>query len=152
MTVPDATATSVFVGGVVAIIGALTTATVKIIRALQHTRRIVVESHDAEQKRGKVRDAKLEQIKVLVNGRLLTALRLLVSVTKKEAARTGEPADDAIYQHALAELRQAEAGASEVHQQLTHDLSADEAAAQTAEQAIAALTGTEPRRRSRNDD
>lgn len=92
----------------VGIIGAIATGSVRIIKEINNNGRALVAGQEAQQARGEVRDQKVQQIHVLVNSRLLTVLRLLVTVTKKEAERTGAAADLKAYRDALAELQHAE--------------------------------------------
>lgn len=80
----------------VAIIGATVTGIVKVLSAIRGS--------------AKDRDEKLHEIHVLVNNRLTVALRALVMMLKREAERSGTAEDRALYEKALEELRQAEAG------------------------------------------
>jgi hypothetical protein len=97
----------VMIAGTVTIIGALVAGIVTVITTVRSTKRIVL----ADVQKGEERDTKIQEIHLLVNSRLLTVLRLLVSVTKKMADKTGNVDDIEAYESALTELQQAEAGA-----------------------------------------
>jgi len=105
-----------FATAAIAIIGALVTGVIKITAALRDTKRIVVTGQVAAAAVGVLRDQKIQEIHLLVNSRLLTVLRLLVTVTKKEFDRTGTESDRVMYEQALGELTKAEASALTVEQ------------------------------------
>lgn len=104
--------------GVVLILTTLIGGTIKIIAALKDMKTVTAagqEAISAQQdvgvKHGVIRDRKVQEIHLLVNSRHVAVVRLLVTMAKKEADRTGLAADLQLYQEALAELRQAEASA-----------------------------------------
>lgn len=114
-----------FSTAIIAIIGAIVGGTVKIIEALHsnsakvvagqvETRELVAAGQVAGRARGTVRDRKVEEIHLLVNSRLLTVLRMLVAVYKKEAERTKSDEDVEAYHKAQEELSKAEASAVSV--------------------------------------
>ncbi len=76
------------------------------------TQVVVAASAEASRTRGVVRDGKIQEIHVLVNSRVLSILRMIVFLTKKEALRTNLPDDKHAYEEALSELSRAEAAAS----------------------------------------
>lgn len=94
------------------VIGAIGGAAVKIIRAVNEGNNLTVSAAIASRRRGAVRDRNIQEVHLLVNSRLLTVLRMLVSQTKKEAERTGNSDDIQRYQSALSELSRAEAAAA----------------------------------------
>jgi hypothetical protein len=82
------------VGGVlVAIIGALTTAAVTILREVKATQSLVTTSAEVGQKVGAERDQKLDRIEVLVNGRYADVLQELATIKRFVAESTGLEAD-----------------------------------------------------------
>jgi hypothetical protein len=100
------------VAGTLAILAVLIPGIVSIIRALRETKASqthISEEQDSSKLRGLKRDRKIQEIHLLVNSRLVTVLRLLVAVTKKEADRTADPSAISAYKEALAELTRAEA-------------------------------------------
>ncbi len=86
---------------VVAVIGAIATGTVKIITAVKQGQHLIAAGQDVSMARGLVQSQHTQEIRVLVNGRVLTMLRLVATLTKKEADRTGLPADVAAYHVAI---------------------------------------------------
>ena len=111
----SATDIALLAGAVVAVLAGFFAGVTQVITAIRSTTKstneAVIASAEASQKRGVVRDIKLQEIHLLVNSRLVTVLRLLVANTKKEAERTGEQADIRAYEEALRHLDQAEASA-----------------------------------------
>lgn len=91
-----------------AVIGAITIAANVILRGIRETRAITIAGQEVVAAKSVVKDNKLQDIHVLVNSRLLSALRLIVFLTKREAERTGIPADTLAYQEAAEELKRAE--------------------------------------------
>lgn len=122
----DAAMISAIGGVVVLVIGAIAAA---VVRVVQTKADLLVAGQQAQGAQSKVRDNKIQEIHLLVNSRLLTVLKLLVVVTKKEALRTGDPADIEAFEEAQAELTKAEASAQTVSQLVNRDSKADEAAA-----------------------
>ncbi len=106
------TLTPELAGALSVVIGAVAAGVVKILSAIQATRGLVVAGQDVSNARGVVRDKKIKEIHLLVNSRLLTVLRLLVLMTKKESERTNAKEDLDAYNVAQLELARAEAGAS----------------------------------------
>jgi hypothetical protein len=126
-------ATITAVGTVIlAIITALVGGSIQILDRLEKTRTLVVAGQVEAKATGEVRDTKIQEIHLLVNSRLLTVLRLLVAVTKKEAERTGNREDISAYQEALSELQKAEAGAGAVALAQSGDLEKQKAEAAAA--------------------
>lgn len=76
-------------GAVVLIIGAITTAALKIIEALHATKEVVVKTAAVNVRQ----DAKLDQITFLVDGRYTSVLHELSDVKRLLAEVTGKPAD-----------------------------------------------------------
>lgn len=117
----NATTIGVIIAGIVTVIGALTTAVISILTSIRETRTntqqtkdLTVAAAEVSKARGVVRDNKIQEIHLLVNSRLLTVLRLLVSVSKQLAVLTGKPEDVASYEAAKVELAKAEASANVV--------------------------------------
>lgn len=99
----------------VAVIGAITIAANVILKGIRETkadirnnRDITVAGQEVVAAKSIIKDNKLQDIHVLVNSRLLSALRLIVFLTKREAERTGIAADNLAYQEAAEELKRAE--------------------------------------------
>lgn len=91
--------------GIIAIIGALVTGILSVLGAIGYNTHVTRRG----QAESRVRS---EEIHVLVNRRLLTALRLVVLTTKRLWEQSGSPADRATYEEALAELQAAEDAAN----------------------------------------
>jgi len=105
MDIPTITA----VGGMmVIVIGAVSTAAVKIIRAIKYDTRVTVAGQRAGQARGRVRDKKVQEIHLLTNSRLAAALNLIVVMAKREADRTGKAEDLATFKAAQNEVKKVE--------------------------------------------
>lgn len=123
--------------GIVGIISSVAVAAVKIITALQETRRILITGQAAATAVGVVAAAKQQEIHLLVNNRFMTALRMLVTVTKKQAERTGTTEDKLMAEHAEAELQDAEASAILVARLQTGNADAERASVATTEHTAA---------------
>lgn len=137
---------AVYVAGIVTVLGALSAAIVAVIKSTHRaeqtgktTQELVIGQAAAGQARGKVRDAKIQEIHLLVNSRLVTVLRLLVAVTKKMADQSGSQADIEAYTAALAELEKAEASARVVAAIAPKDPAEDEHKAVVAEEKLASV-------------
>lgn len=136
---------TVLIAGVLSIIAALIAGIIQIIAAIRSTRELVAATGEATKARGVVRDKAIKEVHLLVNSRLLTVLRLLVAVTKREAARTGDDEDIAAYMAARGELERLEAATLAAVEAVSH---ADEvAAAEAAEAKVVTLLA-----RRRRDD
>ena len=136
----NATTIAVIVTGTVTIIGALVAGIISIITTVNGTRNVVLAGQEVSQARGKVRDNKIQEIHLLVNSRLLTVLKLVVIVTKKEADRTGSKEDQDVYLAALRELENAQASANTVSLIQIQNKSDDEEKADIAEKKLADLS------------
>jgi hypothetical protein len=140
VVVNNTTFATVVIAGIVTILGILIPGIVAIIKQAQATKSIVVASAQNTIAAGMRRDRKIQEIHLLVNSRLLTVLRLLVAVTKKEAERTEAASDIDAYETALRELTKAEASAKEVERVGTQDaVDEDRAASQAAERVAAVI-------------
>lgn len=102
----DATTIPLLIAGILGIISAAVTAFLTILGAVRQNTRVTIQG----QQDSKVRS---EAIHVLVNRRLLTALRLVVLTTKRLWEQSNLAADQATYEEALAELRSAEDAAKD---------------------------------------
>ncbi len=121
---------------IVTVLGAIVTGTVKIIAAVKQGQHLIAAGQDVSMARGLVQSQHTQEIRVLVNGRVLTMLRLVATLTKKEADRTGLPDDIAAYHVALAELTSSEEAAANLAQLPRLAVTAAEIAAQDAEQRL----------------
>lgn len=104
----DAATITVLTTGIIGIIGAIVAGTVTIIKALRETKSLVAAGQEVGMASGAVRDAKMQEIHILVNSRVLMLLRLVAKMTKSEAERTGRPEDILAFQTAMSELIRAE--------------------------------------------
>ena len=101
-------------GVIVLIIGAVTTASIRIIKAIKVNNRITVAGQEAGAARGKVRDKRIQEIHVLTNSRFTAILKLILVMTKKEADRTKKAEDLEIYNAALEQVKISEEAANKV--------------------------------------
>lgn len=102
-------------GAAAFVIGAIAAAAQKIIGALKQTsatvvagQQTIVREQTASRNRAIKRDRNINKIHGLVNSKFTEALRLVVSMAKKEAERTNSPEDIAAYQRALDKLNASE--------------------------------------------
>ncbi len=128
------------VAGVVIVLGVLVPGIIKVINALKQNTEITVAGQQASASRGALRDSRIQEIHLLVNSRLLTVLRVLVVLTKKEADRTNNADDISAYQQALKDLEDTIA-ASTTSQRLSQiEIAHQEDVACEAEKKVALLT------------
>lgn len=97
----DATTIPLLIAGILAVISAAVTAFLTILGAVRQNTKVTLQGQADSKQRS-------DAIHVLVNRRLLTALRLVVLTTKRLWEQSNLPADQATYEEALAELRSAE--------------------------------------------
>lgn len=139
----------IIIGGILSILTALVTGILSILKVVRSTRSTLIAGTLAHKARGVVRDKKIQEIHLLVNSRLLTALRLLVMLTKKEAARTNEPGDVAAYNEAVKELERAEAATKIVTRAQDGDTEVEEKRADLADSQLIALIESITKRKLR---
>lgn len=108
MATPDPATITILIAGIISIISAIVTGTLKIIAAVKTTRGVILQGQVVARSVGRERDRKISEIHSLVNGKMLAVLRAMVDLTKKEADRTGDPIDVKAYLNALQSLRDAE--------------------------------------------
>jgi|SRR6185503_9092021 len=136
----DATIIASVIAGILAILAVLFPGILSIIAALKKNTEITVAGQEAVAARAVIRDNKIQEIHLLVNSRLLTVLRLLVVLTKKEADRTNSADDIQAYNEALKELQQAEAASKIISKMSAEDLVKQEQDAVVAEQKVKLLS------------
>lgn len=93
------------------IVGVIVGGIVTIVREIRASRSVITTEQTASAGRGAARDTVINEIHILVNGRLIAALRMVALLTKREADRTKSPEDQTIYEGARDDLARAEAAA-----------------------------------------